>query len=204
VYQAIKAMVIACEFPQGKRIYLDPLATQLGVSTTPVREGLIRLVAEGLVIQAPRKGFIAMTLSEDTLRSQYELTRLLLTQTLKMLDETTRRELPKHEALASVLNRLNRRELSDVKVLASYTGEIFAHIAALTGNAHVIDAIGTTNDRLFFLRTRECQHFGDVQDDLKYFCELLLSGQCEMLKTALNHYHNQRIALLPTLFPTLR
>jgi DNA-binding GntR family transcriptional regulator len=199
VYRAIKASVIAYAFPQGRRIYLQPLADALGVSTTPVREAMNRLAAEDLVIKAPHKGFIAMSLSGKNLRGHHELTRLLLAKELERLDTAGRHKLTEFEPIAMVLFRLNRRVLSDANTLAAYTGEIFSHVASLSGNTHIIRSIGRANDHLYFIRTLECRHLHNVQDELRLICELLLVGNCQELLRTIHRYHDKRTEILPTL-----
>jgi DNA-binding GntR family transcriptional regulator len=199
IYRAIKASVIAYAFPQGRRIYLQPLADALGVSTTPVREAMNRLAAEDLVIKAPHKGFIAMSLSGKNLRGHHELTRLLLAKELERLDTAGRHKLTEFEPIAMVLFRLNRRVLSDANTLAAYTGEIFSHVASLSGNTHIIRSIGRANDHLYFIRTLECRHLDNVQDELRLICELLLVGNCQELLRTIHRYHDKRTEILPTL-----
>lgn len=203
VYRAIKARVIAFEFPQGERIYLDPLAADLGVSTTPVREALNRLAAQNLVIKAPRKGFIAVTLMDENLLGHYEITRFLLCHEVEMLDAETRRNLPEYEPIAVALSRLKRPRQPDAGILARYTGRIFAHIATLRKHSLAIQAIETANDHLYYVRTVECQHLDDVHSELARFCELLLAGDCEGLISAIEAYHDRRLELLPELMETL-
>jgi DNA-binding GntR family transcriptional regulator len=204
VYQAIKARVVAYAFPQGQRIYLEPIAEELGVSTRPVRRALNRLVAEDLVIKAPRRGFIAMTLSENDLMGQYAVTRLTLSDELRKIEPAARKRLPEFEPIASVLIRLRRSVHSNSESLASRTGEIFAHIAGLNEDAKAFRSIDRANDRLYYIRTLECQRLDSVQNELIRICELLLAGRCEELISAIHAYHDQRVALLPTLleFPT--
>jgi DNA-binding GntR family transcriptional regulator len=199
VYQAIKARLVACEFPEGERIYLEPIAEALGVSTTPVREAMNRLAERDLVIKAENKGFFAMTLSEARLRGHYELTRLLLTLGLEDLSPAAQREMHDYAPIAEIVNRLNRRVINDAGTLARYTGEIFAAVAALIDNPAVQLAVDRANDHLYFVRTLECGHIADVQGELKRFCELFLSGKRDELVVAIHAYHGQRIALLPQL-----
>jgi DNA-binding GntR family transcriptional regulator len=204
VYDAIKAAVITRAFPEGQRIYLEPLADALGVSTTPVREALNRLAAEDLVIKAPRKGFIATTLSVPSLKGYYEFTRLLLSRELEGLDAAARRKLPEFEPIAVVLYKLNRRVLSDADTLAAYTGEVFLTIASSGENEQVVSSISRANDHLFYIRMLECRHMKNVQDELKRFCELLLAGRCDDLVREIHGYHDKRVEILPTLLEAAR
>jgi hypothetical protein len=98
-----------------------------------------------------------------------------------------------------VLFRLNRRVLSDANTLAAYTGEIFSHVASLSGNTHVIRSIGRANDHLYYIRTIECRHLNNVQDELRLICELLLAGNRQELLRTIHRYHDKRTEILPTL-----
>lgn len=200
IYHAIKASVIAYAFPEGKRIYLEPIAEDLNVSTTPVREALNRLAAEGLVIKAPRKGFLAMSLASDKLLGHYEMTKLLLVHELEELDADARSRLSKHEAIAEVLFKLNRRDIKNPEALAAYTAEIFRQFAALSGNTHVVHSINRANDHLHYIRTVEYSRLPDIQGELIMLCELLLGGHHEELVKTVQSYHDTRIELLPELF----
>ena len=199
VYHAVKARVIAYEFPQGKRIYLQKIAEELGISTWPVRQVFDRLAAEGLVVKAPRKGYYAMSLSSENVLGYYHITRHFLSLGLDTLDHKYRRELSKCEAIAVILEKLNRRTITDFEWLARYNGEIFAHIAELTRQAAVTFAVGRTNDHLFYVRTLECRQLGSVQNELICLCELVLAGDCDELVAAIREYHERRISLLPEL-----
>jgi DNA-binding GntR family transcriptional regulator len=199
VYQAIKARLVACEFAEGERIYLEPIAEALGVSTTPVREAMNRLAERDLVVKAENKGFFAMTLSKARLRGHYDLTRLLLTLGLEDLPPAAQHAMHNYAPIAEIANKLNRRVIADVGTLARYTGEIFSALAALIDNSAVQLAVDRANDHLHFVRTLECRHVDDVQGELKCFCELLLSGKRDDLVAAIHAYHEQRVNLLPEL-----
>lgn len=199
IYWSLKAKVIAYEFSQGKRIYIGPIAEQFGVSTTPVRESLNRLAAEGLVLKAKRKGFVALTLRENHVRKQYEATRQLLSDELGRLSPVMRKKMPDFEPVAAVLTRVNRRPRSDVRALAALTSEVFASMGAFVNKPHVDLSIGHANDHLYYIRTLECQRLEHVQSELACFCELFLAGECEELISAIGNYHERRLELLPKL-----
>ena len=196
VYHAIKARLIAYEFPPGRRIYLEPIAESLGVSTTPVREAMNRLAERDLVIKAENKGFYAMTLSEARVKGNYELACLLLTLGLESLQPAAEKAMQTHAPIAELLNRLNRRVVTDGHTLARYTGELFNAIAAFLDNSAARQAIDMANDHLYFMRTLECRHGLDVQSELKRLCELFLSGKRSELIGELKAYQDKRLELL--------
>jgi len=53
----LRRLVLSGEFANGQRLTQDKLAKLLGVSTMPVREALLRLAAEGLIVAEPNKSF---------------------------------------------------------------------------------------------------------------------------------------------------
>src|SRR5215208_8473925 len=62
----------------GDRLNIDGLARSVGISPTPVREGLARVESEGLIIKAPQRGYtVAPLISPGQLQELIEL-RLLM------------------------------------------------------------------------------------------------------------------------------
>lgn len=58
VYQRLREMIVNGQLQTGDHLYLDELATRLGVSANPVREALRRLESEGLVVSRPHAGTV--------------------------------------------------------------------------------------------------------------------------------------------------
>jgi DNA-binding GntR family transcriptional regulator len=56
VHEELLQRIVAGELPPGSRLRQEALAEELGVSRTPLREALARLVSEGLVDFAPNRG----------------------------------------------------------------------------------------------------------------------------------------------------
>jgi DNA-binding GntR family transcriptional regulator len=76
VYLTLREHLYSGQVPAGHPLQEAALATQLGVSRTPVREALARLASEGLLDTFGRS-FIVPSLSETDVEEIYEL-RLLL------------------------------------------------------------------------------------------------------------------------------
>lgn len=77
VLRTLQAAVISGEMRPGITYSAPQLAQQLGVSATPVREAMLDLVKEGLILTVRNKGFRVVELSERELDELTEL-RLLL------------------------------------------------------------------------------------------------------------------------------
>ncbi len=70
---AIRARVLAGEFASGSRLRQETLASEFGVSRTPVREALRKLQASGLVQLEPHRGAVVRGPSAREVREAYEV-----------------------------------------------------------------------------------------------------------------------------------
>jgi GntR family transcriptional regulator, carbon starvation induced regulator len=83
-YQALRARIVSGKYLPGMRLKLDSLQQNLGHSSSPLREALNRLVAEGLVEVEDGRGFRAAAISIDELRELTHLRILLEGEALKL------------------------------------------------------------------------------------------------------------------------
>lgn len=60
----VRELILSGEVRPGDFLRLEPIAEAVGVSNTPVREGLLALRSEGFVKQVPRRGFMVETFTE--------------------------------------------------------------------------------------------------------------------------------------------
>lgn len=81
VYDALKERIMDQATPPGTRLSIETIATDLGVSATPVREALARLAAERLVAFEAFKGYATMRMpTQRELTDLLEVRRLLETE----------------------------------------------------------------------------------------------------------------------------
>lgn len=60
VARVVRRRIFEGTYPAGQYLRLDQVAVDLGISVTPVREALLNLRAEGLLVQHPRRGFMVV------------------------------------------------------------------------------------------------------------------------------------------------
>jgi len=77
VYEALKEAILNNEYLPGDVVSIELIARELGVSTTPVREAVARLSAEGLVRQAPNKGVRIAPITRRDVHDVYEVRKIL-------------------------------------------------------------------------------------------------------------------------------
>jgi DNA-binding GntR family transcriptional regulator len=64
-YEALKEQILDQTIAPGARINIDQLVAELGVSSSPIREALARLLSERLVSFAPYIGYSAAPIHDD-------------------------------------------------------------------------------------------------------------------------------------------
>jgi len=75
--ELIRRMIIEGRLQPGQRLKEEELARELGISRTPIREALLTLQAEDLVVATPNRGATVRVHDADDLHDQYELRALL-------------------------------------------------------------------------------------------------------------------------------
>ncbi len=77
VYNQIKNLILCNEIMPGQKLHHQQLSERLGVSRTPVREALTRLVQEGYVSFLPNRGFTCKEIRMQEAEELYELREAL-------------------------------------------------------------------------------------------------------------------------------
>lgn len=67
----VREMIISGEVKPGDFLRMEPIAEAVGVSNTPVREGLLSLRGEGFVKLVPRRGFLVAPFGHQDLRDLF-------------------------------------------------------------------------------------------------------------------------------------
>jgi DNA-binding GntR family transcriptional regulator len=73
----VRALVISGELPPGTQVRPETIGEELGISTTPAREGLQLLRAEGFLDLVPQKGFQVAPLTGGDIRDLFRAQALL-------------------------------------------------------------------------------------------------------------------------------
>ncbi|MFE4514840.1 GntR family transcriptional regulator [Kitasatospora sp. NPDC056783] len=130
----IRAGIHSGSHPQGSRLRERELSESLGVSRIPVREALVRLAAEGLVVTEPRRG---ATVRRLTLRDVDELFDLRLSLEVFAAGRAAERcaQGHHHPALRQIMDRAEEATLrDDAAGIAAENTAFHAEIITMTGN----------------------------------------------------------------------
>jgi DNA-binding GntR family transcriptional regulator len=67
----VRELIISGVVKPGEFLRIEPIAEAVGVSNTPVREGLLSLRSQGFVRLAPRRGFVVAPFSQQDVRDLF-------------------------------------------------------------------------------------------------------------------------------------
>lgn len=206
VYEGVKARIISHEPPSGRRIQTGPLAEQLFVSVTPVREALTRLAAERVIEEIPKAGFFVKEVSESEIADLYRLQQLLLEWTLSDIRHDGRAPgILKPPDLARHLNaELEQGRETPARLGLRIMNELTLHIARQSGNADVIHIVGNINDRTYYVRMKDHEAFGDPKNELLRLCQAFYRREFDRVRAGLKACFRERILRLPELLRQLR
>lgn len=97
--QEVRQRIVRGELSDGTRINEVRLAAELGVSRTPLREGLGQLVAERVVRVEPRRGFFVAPLTIAEFEQLYGIRPLLDPEALRLAGIPARATLDRLDAI---------------------------------------------------------------------------------------------------------
>ena len=72
-YRALWNGIVAGRIEPGAQLRPDTIAEELDISTTPVREALHRMEADGLIVKQPYRGWFVREFTELEVRELYEM-----------------------------------------------------------------------------------------------------------------------------------
>jgi len=82
VASVLRKAILSRELREGVDITLEGIASQLGVSITPVREAFQILASDGLIKLRPNKGAVVLGVNRKTIRDHYETRAILERETV--------------------------------------------------------------------------------------------------------------------------
>lgn len=108
VYDTLRRGILSGALPGGARLVQADIASQLSVSTTPVREALRDLTAEGLVVFKAHTGAIVRELDLEELEELYDIRKALEPLAMqRAAARITPEELTAASALAKAMEQEN-------------------------------------------------------------------------------------------------
>lgn len=158
VFHALRDMAISYQFKPGERISEIELAERLGVSRTPVREALARLVTDGFLVPCTR-GFMRRPLDIQETLDLYEARVAIERECLRLAIERAG-----DDRIAEARAYLDTsREVplgTPIPALVELDEGFHLRIAAMGGNAELQRMLANINERIRFIRWIDMENVG--------------------------------------------
>ena len=146
-YASLRSDILELALAPGDTLAEVDLSVRLGISRTPVREALARLVADGLAEPVGGRGLVVSPLSLDNVRELFELRQALEQQAASLAAE--RRDPAVFEALRE---RLRSVDTSDLPGYYEVVARFDAAVDAAVGNPYLVAALSSVRTHLVRIR----------------------------------------------------
>lgn len=153
-YQAIRSLILRGDAPPGAKLLHADLCRRLGMSSTPIREALARLVQEGYARRVPNAGFFVQVLGLEEAAELYEAREALESFAVARAARAGRAR-----GFGEVLGALERyeeelrRPVRKERLIRDR--EFHLAIARLAANRLLEGMLGSIFDRIIMKRTLE-------------------------------------------------
>ena len=140
-YRALWTDIVRGRIEFGAQLRPDTIAQQLDISTTPVREALHRMEADGLIVKLPYRGWFVREFSEQEVRELYEMRAALESFSVgRACERITDEELGwlrEHQAVGEAALKAG-----DMEAYRIYNRDLHAAIMEAARNAYLSSAMG--------------------------------------------------------------
>lgn len=158
VFSTLRDMAISYQFRPGERISEIELAERLGVSRTPVREALTRLVTDGFLVQSSR-GVMRRPLEVKETMALYEARQSVERECLRLAHERAT-EAQLDEALDYLEQSKKVAPDTPIKRLVELDEGFHLRIAQMADNTELLRMLTSLNERIRFIRWIDMENVG--------------------------------------------
>ena len=151
VYNQIKQLILCNEIMPGQKLHHQELSERLGVSRTPVREALTRLVQEGYVSFLPNRGFTCKEIRIQEAEELYDLREALEAFAVeKAIAKLTQASLDQLRKKMSSYGRDVQKRFTRERLV--YDQDVHLQIIRLAGNETLTNTLSHVFERIVLKR----------------------------------------------------
>ncbi|HEX2036842.1 MAG TPA: GntR family transcriptional regulator [Chloroflexota bacterium] len=151
VYEALLSQIAEGSLPPGTQLDEQTLSTRLGVSRTPVRGAIARLVQEGLVVNLPYRGAFVRRFSLQEIDGLYQVRAVL--EALAAREAAARVSAEEAQGIAAILDECREAlEVGDVEAYGRADARFHHALAEAAGNPILLEILDNLNRRVQVLR----------------------------------------------------
>ncbi len=137
VYDQLLAAIRSGDISGDEQLVQEKLAEQLQISRTPVREALLRLEQEGILVSSPRGGFSLYMMTREEVRELYQARAAIEGQSVRIL--ASRNDAATNRRLREVIEREENISSPSVDAYFHANRKIHRTMVELTGNRYLLE-----------------------------------------------------------------
>ncbi len=203
VYAKIRSILLSCRVTPSTFLNIRTLAKALHVSPTPVREALIRLANEQIIMQAPAgRGYFSRVPSVEELAAEYEAAFMIISHALRKngreFSLLGMRLPPGFEQDAGALEPRSAR----TELYVAFLEMVYQRIGQLSSNPTIQGYMHQFIDRTSFIREFDLQkphRLVQITTQMRMFLDFLAQGDVDGAISNLHEQYETKIKLLPEL-----
>ncbi|RLB91264.1 MAG: hypothetical protein DRH26_08275 [Deltaproteobacteria bacterium] len=146
-YEAIRQSILSGQWLVGELYNEKAIAADLGISRTPVREALLELASQDLIIFMPRRGLMLNRFTRSDVDEIFELRKAIELASVEKIANTS----PMPDLLAIEESLLNQRKAVRQKDYIAFMGAdrmFHTSFSTLTGNRRIISILENIRDMI--------------------------------------------------------
>ncbi len=175
---SLRAALVAGEMVPGVTYSAPVLAERFGVSATPVREAMLDLINEGMIVAVPNKGFRIVETTDQDLDEMTELRRLIEVPTVGQIAKSITSE--QVDGLRLIATRImDAAAKGDVVTYIEADRQFHLELLRLSGNTRLVDLVDQLrmNTRLYGLEELAASgHLGRSSEEHPTLLDALEAG----------------------------
>lgn len=201
VYAVLREAIVSAELEPGRRLSENELGERMGVSRTPIREALVRLRDERLVVIAPQLGTFVTLISTRGVADAHFVREALECSAIRLAAARARDAdlVPLQVNLAA---QARAEEDHDAAAFDGLDDALHKTLCGLSGHAIAWDLSRRANghlDRVRRLSLPEPGYLGEMVAEHRTVVAAVAQGDPEAAEAALRHHLRMVLSSLPAI-----
>ena len=192
-YEAIRQSILSGQWKIGELYNEKAIAADLGISRTPVREALLELASQDLIIFLPRRGLMINRFTRRDVDEIFEVRKAIELAAVEKIVKTS----PPFDLFEIEESLLNQRKAVKQKdYLAFMEADRLFHtsISELTNNRRIITILDNIRDMIHVMGAKALALEGralEVIEEHQTICEAVKKGNIEEARRAMAYHLDQ-------------
>ncbi|HJU48263.1 MAG TPA: GntR family transcriptional regulator [Gaiellaceae bacterium] len=202
VYEALRRRLLQREFKPGDKLSLHELASELGVSRSPVHHALTRLVEDGLLSVKARRGYYVTPITAGALTDAYDVRLALELQAAEtVVGRAEEDELAELGRLCDeTAKTLDGTRLADPDGFDRANSAFHAYIVDLAGNSLMSKVYRELPVNLLVqaIRSAHAEVGADLEGEHRAIVDAYVAGDLDAARAAIRAHiaSGKRVALV--------